>query len=161
MEMLAGAKVQHTNPFLLQCSPINKEEVWPVLPLSLQLNSLLSILVEHFADVLAVRRNAPCTAECGNFYVYFAAPPTRKKFGLSSSSHSNLMVFYRSWWNTSPLCLLCGGRRHAQRNVDIFTFIVIDADPFKREGGGLEEARKAPHLLLAIADGMLAGVVPA
>ncbi|GIY83718.1 hypothetical protein CDAR_171421 [Caerostris darwini] len=58
------------NAFRLQCSTNNKEEVWPVFPLSLQLDGLLSILAEHFTVVLAVRRNAPCTAECGNFYVY-------------------------------------------------------------------------------------------
>ncbi|GIY83715.1 hypothetical protein CDAR_171401 [Caerostris darwini] len=55
---------------------------------------------------------------------------------MSSSSHCNLMVLHRSWWNTSPLCLLCGGMRHAQRNVEIFTFIVIAADRFKRVAGG-------------------------
>ncbi|GIY83720.1 hypothetical protein CDAR_171441 [Caerostris darwini] len=60
-----------------------------------------------------------------------AAPTTRKKSGLSSPSHSNLMVFYRSWRNTSQLCLLCGEMRHAQRNVEIFTFIVIAEDRFK------------------------------
>ncbi|GIY07098.1 hypothetical protein CEXT_694781 [Caerostris extrusa] len=65
MERLAGGKSTTRNPFRLQCSSTtNKEEVRPVFLLSLQLDGLISILVEHFAVVLAGE------AECGNFYVY-------------------------------------------------------------------------------------------